>query len=78
MKYVWKGPPTAVEIVEEHSTEEGAAKVLFSGTVAPGREIPADLPEHHSQVRSWLAFALIEAAPDAGKPTQKMKEPANG
>lgn len=81
MKYIWKGPPTAVEVFEDKPAPGKEAKVLFSGPVATDREIDADLPTEHPQIVSWLAFKLIEAVPAAnGEPAkaQKIKEQANG
>lgn len=88
MKFVWKGPSTAIELfpvvdVKEAVAKEKEIKPIFSGVVATDAEIPADLPEGHPDVKGWLAFKLIApvatpatAAPEsAGK---KTKEAANG
>lgn len=83
MKYVWKGPPTAGEVwPEPESGDKPAAAPLFSGPLAPGQPIPADLPANHPQITSWLAFGLIEAMPEpigtANDRRAKEKDPANG
>lgn len=72
-RFIWKGPPTAVEVWPEPAIAGGDP--LFSGQVAPGREIPVDLDEDHSQVATWRAFGLIEAAP---LPKATKKEKADG
>lgn len=62
MKYVWKGPPTAVEVFPAQTEGDTPHVPLFSGAVTTDREIEADLPEEHPQIVSWLAFGLISKA----------------
>lgn len=83
MKFIWKGPPTVVEVWPEPSpgAVDGAGSgPLFSGPVSTGAVIDADLPEAHPQVISWRAFKLIEPSQDAApvQLTKPRKEPANG
>ena len=78
MKYVWKGPPNAVEVWPETAPVKGPAKPIFSGPVATGRVIDADLPAEHPQIKGWFAFGLIAPAPAEDTPARKSKEPSNG
>ena len=81
MKYVWKGPSTVAEIWHDPMPEDaGAVEPLFSGALIPDREIPADLPADHPQIKSWLAFGLIAPAPVAPAAPVKPrdKETTNG
>lgn len=78
--YIWKGPPTSVEVWSEPHGPD--VTLIFSGQVTTGREIPEPLPEDNSLVVSWLAFKLIEEKPLA-QPRQKAgaaenKEKADG
>jgi hypothetical protein len=57
-RFIWRGPPTTIEIWDE---AEGVA--AWSGFVATGAEIAAELDEDSPQVENWAAFGLIEAAP---------------
>ena len=86
--YIWKGPSTGIEVWSEGAAEP---KLIFSGQVAPGKPIDTALPADHSQVVGWLAFRLIEEAPETkeqagkeqatvsttGEPTKK-KERTDG
>jgi hypothetical protein len=76
--FIWKGPPTSVEVWSEPHGPDAAP--IFSGQVTTGREIPAPLPEDNSLIASWRAFGLIEEAPAAAaKPgAEKKKENADG
>lgn len=55
--FIWKGPPTAVDIWDETAKEP---TLIFSGQLATGQAIPKPLDPAHSLVASWLAFKLIE------------------
>lgn len=62
--FIWKGPPTAVDIWQETKGETAKEPTLiFSGQLATGQTIPQPLDPAHSLVASWLAFKLIEEAP---------------
>lgn len=75
--YVWKGPPTAVEVWSEPHGPQ--AEPIFSGQVTTGRPIPVPLPADNSLVKSWLAFSLIEELPPAAKSgADKKKENVDG
>ncbi|MCA0338473.1 MAG: hypothetical protein LCH99_01920 [Proteobacteria bacterium] len=59
--FIWKGPPTAVDIWQETKGETAKEPTLiFSGQLATGQAIPKPLDPAHSLVASWLAFKLIE------------------
>jgi hypothetical protein len=61
--FIWKGPPTAVDIWQENNGSAAKEPVLiFSGQLATGQTIPTPLDPAHSLVASWLAFKLIEEA----------------
>lgn len=76
--YIWKGPPTSVEVWSEPHGPQ--AEPIFSGQVAPGRLIPVALPDDNTVVKSWRAFKLIEEAPPAAAKSgaEKKKENADG
>lgn len=58
--YIWKGPQTVIEVWQEGVTEP---KLVFSGHVKSGAQVPVPLDDTHSQVKSWLAFKLLDAVP---------------
>ncbi len=64
--YIWKGPPTAVDILDETPGKTGV--VIYSGRVTTGKPIPVALNPSHTLVASWLAFRLIEEATDSQAP----------
>jgi hypothetical protein len=61
-RYVWKGPPTALEL---WSQEAGASAPIFEAFATPGAELPAPLDPDHPIVKGWIAFGLIEQAASA-------------
>ncbi|QLP96159.1 MAG: hypothetical protein HZY79_00410 [Rhodoblastus sp.] len=61
--YVWKGPPTAVEVWPAGAPDAAstsAAAPLISERVAPGKPLSIKLDPDHPTVRGWLAFGLVE------------------
>ena len=93
MKFVWKGPPTAIELFPvvaksadgksaDGKSAGASATPIFSGAVATDREIPVDLPDDHPDVKGWLAFGLIAPVAPPPPPSDgaktKTKEAANG
>jgi len=69
--YVWKGPATSLDVWSEPHGPD--VQLIFSGQVAPDREIPVPLPEEHSQVVGWLAFKLIAEKPAGARKPEKEK-----
>lgn len=78
--FIWKGPATTVEL---YGDDTGVP--VFSGPVAPGSAIPVALDPDHPQIKSWMAFRLMEVAADSpaepsdtAAPTKRRKESDNG
>jgi hypothetical protein len=64
-RYIWKGPPTVIEIWQADPARPEQAKSVFAGFVATGAPIPAEIDATTEQAAGWLAFGLIEPAPEA-------------
>lgn len=77
-RYIWKGPPTSVDIWSEPHGPE--VELIWSGQLAPDAEIPIDLPPTHGTIAGWLAFKLIEKKPETPAPAtpRARKENADG
>lgn len=64
--YIWKGPDAAIELwpVEGVGGAAQVAAPTLSTMARSGARLPVALDPDHPHVRSWLAFGLVEAAPD--------------
>jgi hypothetical protein len=70
-RFIWRGPPTAIEI---WNAEE--AKPEWSGFVETDAEIPRELDPESEQVANWLAFGLIKPAEQPAETRRSRRENA--
>lgn len=61
--YIWRGPPTTIEVWNLQADLDLPAIFVFSASVQSGTRLPQALPEDHHQVEGWRAFGLVEEVP---------------
>jgi hypothetical protein len=69
-RYRWLGPATVIEL-----WGDGREEPAVSETVAPGREIAAELDPSHPLVAGWMSFGLMEEIEPA--PAERMPRKAD-